>query len=165
MRFGCLIFALGTTIDSFTRQIDKAAHVLSVKDLGTPPQPPLVTTNSASTKATAATGVAKHGEGVKDNKVEPQTALVETPLKVDLSSMGSSIVAVVTVLVIAISAVSIVLLRATYSLSVSGPDGKTAAMPASDISDNGIPFPGAEVIKAIGEAMSTVIKGMPSKKD
>lgn len=149
-----LILALGCTLHSFTRQIDKATPAINLKEL------------VATAPATQANGISAAAPATDKPVADAATSKTSNPsqlhaaISVDISSIGNSVVAVVSVLVIAIAILAISLLRATYSLSVEGiSPGK-----ASKDADNSVPWPGVEMVKAIGDALATALKGMPGKK-
>lgn len=143
-----LIWALGCTVLSFTRQIDKATPAVNLKEL--------------VTSAKAGKPAVQPG----DAAAQAAPVSVNTSVSVDISSIGNSVVAVVTVLVLAIAVLAIALLRITYSLSVEGVgEGKVAEKHKPKDGDAGIALPGAELVKAVGEALATVLKGVPGKKD
>ncbi|WP_256078012.1 hypothetical protein [Massilia sp. YIM B04103] len=145
---------MGCTLHSFTRQIDKATPAINLKELVT--TAPATQANGTSTAAPATDKpVADTATSKTSNPSQLHAAI-----SVDISSIGNSVVAVVSVLVIAIAILAISLLRATYSLSVEGiSPGK-----ASKDADNSVPWPGVEMVKAIGDALATALKGMPGKK-
>lgn len=159
----CLIAALGLTVFSFNKQVDKVTPAVN-KSLA---QETLDATAASKPKpvvppgaqAGSAPAVAKQENQVQTGAVPAAPPPVVTSITVDLSSIGNSVVAVITVLVVAVAALAIVLLRMTYSLTAGDTsENKTVATP-----DNSIPLPGVELVKAVGEALATVIKGVPKK--
>ncbi|MBB3119724.1 hypothetical protein [Pseudoduganella violacea] len=144
-----LIIALGCTLHSFTKQIDKATPAVNLKELvATPPAGQASTSTTDKPAADNAT-----------SKASNPTQL-HAAISVDISSIGNSVVAVVSVLVIAIAILAISLLRAAYSLSVEG----ISKGQISKEADNSLPWPGVEMVKAVGDALATALKGMPGKK-
>lgn len=160
----CLLVALGLMIDSFTKQIDQITP--SVNNLLSKTAP--VAVNSETTPTTTTATSIKKADEQKDGSGSAVTRTVDavsatTTISVDMSSIGGSIVAVITVLVLAVSALAIVLLRTTYALTTGDSyDGKSESKSEPD--DIGIPLPGAEIIKAVGEALADALKSV-SKKD
>ncbi|WP_143133196.1 hypothetical protein [Pseudoduganella namucuonensis] len=144
-----LIWALACTVLSFTRQIDKATPAVNLKELVASAKAEKPAASLGGSPAPAAAPVS-----------------VNTSVSVDISSIGNSVVAVVTVLVLAIAVLAIALLRITYSLSVDGVgEGRLSEGRKHKDGDAGIVLPGAELVKAVGEALATVLKGVPGKKD
>jgi hypothetical protein len=161
-----LIGALGATVWSFTKQIDKATPAVNLKELVASAK----AGKNHSGASQAPTPNTQSGSEAKNSSVLPavqaavaEPVVVTTAVSVDISSIGNSIVAVVSVLVVAIAVLAISLLRTTYTLSVERLREKPAATPVAV--DTSLPIPGAELVKAIGEALATVLKGLPGKKD
>lgn len=159
-----LLWALTATILSFTKQIDKATPNVNLKELVTAAEkakavvsPSSAVAPGSQTTSTAPVGDASAAPGA--GVVKPVS--LTTAVTVDISSIGNSIVAVVSILVIAIAVLAISLLRTTYTLSVDSVRGKP--MGTTSGVDTSFPIPGAELVKAIGEALATVLKGIPNR--
>lgn len=159
-----LLWALTITILSFTKQIDKATPNVNLKELVAaaekakavvPPGSAVAPAPQTTSSAPVADSSALPGSGVA------KPVSLTTAVTVDISSIGNSIVAVVSILVIAIAVLAISLLRTTYTLSVDSVRGKPAGATAGV--DTSLPIPGAELVKAIGEALATVLKGIPNR--
>ena len=163
-----LLWALKVTINSFTTQIDKATPTVNLKELvgaAEKPKPAAVTAPSPeqSQKTTAGTSsnVAPSPTAATAPVAVAKPVSVTTAVSVDISSIGNSVVAVVSILVVAIAVLAISLLRTTYTLSVDSVRGKSATSTTGV--DTSLPIPGAELVKAIGEALATVLKGLPGR--
>lgn len=159
-----LLWALTATILSFTKQIDKATPDVNLKELVTAAQKDKAAPPSSSVVAPGSQ--TSSSAPVTEASAQPPSGLakpvsVTTAVTVDISSIGNSIVAVVSILVVAIAVLAISLLRTTYTLSVDSVRGKPAGSTAGV--DTSLPIPGAELVKAIGEALATVLKGIPNR--
>ena len=77
---------------------------------------------------------------------------------VSLGSFTSSIAALVTALVVAVTVLAIALVRASFTMTARGDE---PARPAIDVVDDApVTLPAAEFVKAFGESLQTALKGV-----
>jgi hypothetical protein len=88
----------------------------------------------------------------------PTPAAEPVRAAVSLGSFTTSLVALVSAFVLAVTVLAIALVRASFTLTARGDEPRTSASPKTD--DPGITLPTIEFVKAFGEAMQTALKGV-----
>lgn len=162
-----LCCSLFETLKAFNHQLVKATpnvtEIIAPKvegaqaDAKSSANKSIETAPSASTPpATGKQPVAAKISGTQPKVTEPVS--VTASVKVDISSIANSVVAIISILVVAIGVIVISLLRMTFSLA---PEqlGNTKERTAPALL-SGIPTPGIEAFKIVGEALGDFIKSL-----
>lgn len=159
--------ALGVTIWSFSKQIDRATpeirHLVEAARDGASAPGAVASVDPASAdklgiKATAVPASAASAPVVV---TAVDTPAVTTSVKIDIASMAGSIVAVISILVIAISAIAISLLRATFGLTPHRREATKADYNAVESKDSrkddgGLPLPAMELLNSLVDCVKSV---------
>lgn len=154
-----LLAALICVISTFVGQVNVAPKVIVEKVLETSVPKSSASAVGSTTLAlpsgatSAAASASGTGAPVSGNGPPKWTASVS----VDTTSIANSVVAISSILVVAVVVLAIALVKATFSME--SPHGKKDdGKPKKP--DDGITLPGAEIVKAVGDVLSSTVKAV-----
>ncbi len=89
--------------------------------------------------------------------------MAQTYLESSLKTIATSVVAITSILVVAITVLAIAFIRSTFTLTLpfESNSSKSDDSPPEPQKPLEITLPGIEMLKAAGDALATVLKGLP----
>lgn len=153
-----LLYVLTTTVCSYVSHVDRVGEALISWQSLVDTQAHAASTSASSTASAPSPSKASSGATAAGKLALSESI---THFEGSLKTIATSIVAISTVLVVAATVLAIAFMRSAFTLTLHHEESPQATPKAKE---SDIALPGVEMVKAVGEAFATALKGLPPGK-